>query len=148
MPRSPGAFERLRAHDRRQHFELRQLDAEIAAEEPAPSAAREHDLVARDAALFGHYGRDPPALCFDAACGAVRHDGGAMPPRRLGYGRSRPLRLGLAVARGVEGAGPVARQTRHQLRRFGTGEDARVELILAGMLEPAFELPELGLGLG
>src|SRR5205807_6661797 len=51
-------------------------------------------------------------------------------------------------ARRVERAGPVAGQTRHQLRRFGAGDYAGVELILASVLEPGFELSELGLGLG
>ena len=136
-----AAYERLSAHDGRQHFELRQRDAEIAAEQPAPCAAGEYDLLARDPALFGYHRRDASTLRFDAACGALGHDRRAVPPRRLGDRRRRPLRLGFAVARGIERTRPVAGQTGHQLRRFGTGEYACVELILAGMLEPALELP-------
>ena len=83
---------------------------------------------------------DPSARGLDAAHRALGHDRRAMPPRRLGDRRRRPLRLGLAVARGVERARPVAGQTGHQLGRFGAADDAGVELILAGVLEPGFEL--------
>jgi len=50
--------------------------------------------------------------------------------------------------RGVECSGPGAGQTWHQLCRFTPADDAGVELILAGVLEPGFELVQLGLGLG
>ncbi len=143
-----AAFERLGPHDRCQHFQLRQLDAEIAAEQPAPRTAGEHDGIAGDAALFGDRRRHASARGLDAAHRALGDDRGAMAPRRLGDRRGRPLRFGLAVAGGVERAGPGAGQTGHQLLRFAPADDTGIELILAGMVEPGFELGQLGLRLG
>src|SRR5215470_16604381 len=142
-----AAFERLGAHDGRQHFELRQFDPEIAAEQAAPRAAGEDHGLTGDAPLLGDHRRNPPALGFDTAHRALGHYRGAVPPRCFGYRRRRPLRLGLAVAGGVERASPVSGQAGHQLGRFGAAEDAAVQLILSGVLEPGFKLRELWLGL-
>ena len=135
-----AARDGLGAHHRGQHFELRQFDAEIAAEQPRPGAAGEHDRSAGDPPLFGDHGRDPAARGFDAAHRALGHDCRTASPRRLGDGRRPALRLGLAVAGGVERAGPVAGQARHQLPSFGAGQKAGVELVLPGVIEPTFEL--------
>ena len=71
-----------------------------------------------------------------------------MSPRRLSDRRRPPLRLGLAVAGGVERAGPLAGQARHQLPSFGAGQEAGVELVLPSVIEPTFELSQLGPRLG
>ena len=84
----------------------------------------------------------------DAAHRASGQDRGALAPCRLGDRGCRPLRLGLAVARGVKPAGPIAGQPRHQLGRLGAGQQARVELVLPRVIEPGFELAQLGRGLG
>src|SRR6266446_1004344 len=141
-------FEGLGPHYRGQDLELRKIYAEIAAKEPRPGAPGEDDRIASDPPPFGNYRRHPAGRRLEAAHGATRNDRGTRPPRRLGDRWRRPLRLGLAVAGGVESAGPGAGQTRHQLRRFASVDDAGVELILAGMMEPGFKLAELGLRLG
>ncbi len=138
------ARQRLGAHDRGQHFELRQFDAEIAAEQARPRATREHDTGAADPPLFGDDTGDAAARGFDAPHRALGHDRRAFPPRRLGDRRRRPLRLGLAVARREQASNPVAGQPRHQLGCLGAGQEPRVELILARVIEPGFELAQFG----
>ena len=71
-----------------------------------------------------------------------------MPPRRRGDRRRGHLRLGLAVARRVEGAGPGFCGAGQQARDLGAVDDPRVELVVAGMIEPAGEAREVVLVLG
>src|SRR5215831_16659849 len=137
------ACERLGPHYRGQDLELREFDAEIAAKEPRPGSPGEDDAITSDPPPFGNYNRHPARRCLEAAHGATRNDRSTRPPRRLGDRRCRPLRLGLAIAGGVERAGPGPGQTGHQLGRFTPVDDAGVELIPAGMLKPGFEQAEL-----
>src|ERR1700730_7035593 len=136
------ALERLGPHYRGQDLELRELYAEIAAKEARPGAPREDDGIASNAPPFGSDSRRPAGRRLEAAHGATRNDRGSMPTRRLGDRWCGPLRLGLAVAGGVERPGPGPAQTGHQLRRLTAADDAGVELILAGMIEPDFEAGE------
>ena len=61
---------RRRARDRVEHRELRHADAERAAEEPCPGAARADHGARRDAAVLGDDAGDAPGRRFDAAHGA------------------------------------------------------------------------------
>src|SRR4029077_10026970 len=132
-------FEWLGPHDGSQHLELRQVDAENAAKEPRPGPTGEHDRIASDPPTFGNYSRHPAGRRLKAAHGATRNDRGALPTCRLGDRRGGLLRLRLASAGGVERARPSAGQTGHQLCGFAAADDARVELVLAGIIEPGFE---------
>ena len=66
-----------------------------------------------------------------------------MPARRRGDRGGRHLRLGLAVARRIEGAGPGLRGAGQQARDLGSVDDPRIELVVAGVIEPAGEPPEI-----
>src|SRR5215472_268801 len=74
------ALERLGPHNGRQYFELRQFDVEIAAEQPAPSATREHDGIAGDPALFGDCSRHATSRSLDAPHGATGDNRGTVSP--------------------------------------------------------------------
>ena len=69
-----------------------------------------------------------------------------MAPRRGGDRRRRHLRLGPAVARGVERAGPGLGRAGQSPGHLGAVDDLRVELVFARVIEPGFELGEIGLG--
>src|SRR5262245_54447802 len=78
------AVERVGAHDRGQDLELRELDAEIAAEEPRPGSTREDYGIAGDSPLFGDDSRHPSGRRLKAAHGATRDNRGTMSTRRFG----------------------------------------------------------------
>ncbi len=57
--------------------------------------------------------------------------------------RCGQLRLGLAVARRVERAGPGFGDAGQQPRHLGAVDQPRVELVFAGMLQPSLHVAEL-----
>ena len=137
-------FQRLGAQDRAQHLHLRQVEADIAAEEARPGAALQHHGIAGDAPLFRHHPGDAAALAVQAAHGAAGEDGGPPLPRRAGDGWGGALRLGAPVAGGVEGGRPApggAGQHRIDLRR---AEHAAVELVELRVFQPGLVPGDVG----
>ncbi len=119
----------------------------LPAKEPRPGAAGKHDPVAGDPPFLRDHRGNPAARGFDAAHRAARQDRGTPAPRHLGDRGCGVLRLGLAVARRKEAAGPVAAEPRQQFGRLGAGQQTGVELVLPCMVEPGFELAQFGRGL-
>src|SRR5207248_252166 len=109
---------------------------------PRPGTARQHDRLTGNAALFGNDAGDPPGRRLDATDRAARQDRRAAPPRAFGDRGRCHLRLGLAVARGVERPGPAFRRSGQQLADFGAVDQPRVELIFTGVLEPRLHVAE------
>ena len=90
---------------------------------------------------------DPTALGLDPPHGTVGEDRCPGPARCPGDGGRRLLRLGATVAPGVEAALGQAGGTGQQLRELGPAEQARVELVGPGVLEPGGTPLQLLIGL-
>ena len=135
------------AEHRAQHLQLRQIDTGIAAEQPRPCTAGEHDAVAADAASLGDHAGDAARLRLDAAHRAVGQHRGARGARRLGDRRRGLRRFGAAVGRRMQGGDEHARCAGHQRVDRGAAQQPRIHLILARIGQPRLLRGDLLLGL-
>ena len=111
------------------------------AREPArPGARRADHRLGFDFAALGRDARDGPPLGLDREHGAVLVEGGAQALGRAADGGRRLVGLGLAVARRIEAADGARPDAGDKVLDLLAVEGSRIELMLAGRLDPALEL--------
>jgi hypothetical protein len=132
----PG--DRGRPHHRAAHLQLRERHPEAATEQPRPGAAREHDGAAGGGAFLGNHAGDAAGGDIEAAHGAVGQHLAAEATHGGSDGRRRLLRLGTAIACGVERARPLARRARQQRGKLRARNAPRIQLVGAGVGEKLF----------
>src|SRR6185312_5137794 len=134
------------AHHGGDDLQLRQSQAEVAAEQARPGAAGEHDAAAGNRSALGDGGSDAPGLGFYAAHGALRDDLCAAFAGLPRQGRDGLLRFGATVTRRLDRTDPLSADARQRARDFGRREQAGIELELVHALEPGRATRQLALG--
>ncbi len=142
-----AAVQRSGAEHRAQHPQLRQIDADVAAEQPRPRAAGQHHGIAGDAAPLGYHAGDASALRLDAAYRALGEHRRPRRARRLGDRRRGLRRFGTPVGRRMHRSNEHAGRARHQGIDRGTPQQPRFHLILPCLRQPRFLRRDLLLGL-
>src|SRR5262245_8611354 len=138
-----GALDRTRAHRRGEQLELRQLHAEIAAEEPRPGAPCEHHLAAADRPSLSDHAAHRACGCLDAPHGASLEDRSALAEGGIGDCRRGLLWLGAAVARRIERRRPAPRGAWQEPVDLVRSDEAGVNLVRLSLAEPGLVLCRL-----
>ncbi len=109
-----------------------------------PGATGEHRRPAGDAAPFGDHGADPAAAPLDGPDRAALEDRHAGTAQAAGHGGHGEARLGAGIARGVQGASMAGAVAGCQRVGLLDREQAAVELVGLGMLQPGGEARLVG----
>ena len=110
-----------------------------------PGATGEHRRPAGDAAVLGDHGADPAAAPLDGPDRALLVDRHAGAAQAAGHGGHGEARLGAGIARGVQGTSMAGADAGCQRVGLLDRQQAAVELVGLGVLEPGREARRVGI---